>query len=603
MRFPTAGEVLEPIPPVPTVGPVVFTLRFRGIERAFDCSDLPCPKLVRPLASALASIGGDEATVRTLSPDFAQMVRHLGELIRFVDAHAGAGAGGAERFGLGDLSPAILDAFEADLVARYGTMGKRVQVFMATAVRLLRLAGEADPEALSAPMQARLGYSTTLARHYGTPLDAYPIPVLEATQQAALGDVRAIRERIDAGRARAATGADPAGAGWSARENALWHLTHHGPLPPEQFRALHKLRCAPGGIGALNAEVFLTTADLVAFLVALICSSGLEPDCAKGLRAECLSSPSGGFVTLGYQKRRAHARTAKAMRVRDGGLMTPGGLIRLATRLTDPARQAISTDALWVGVGDGGLRAFFDTGYEMTHQVQVWAGRHRLADLVDRDGQGVRLDLRRLRKTVKSAAYLRSGGVLDDFATGHTKQVAASRYADIDAHAELHDQAVEAGLRQALETALSPPVVATGAGTALPVPGATALPLNSAQAQAAATAAQDVFLAACSGFYDSPFARSPGAACPVAVWGCLECPNAVFTERHLPSLTSFARFLDDQRDELAGPEWRARYGLAHDRLTTGVLPAFSPDQLGQAGAPSAADAASSLPARLLEALA
>ena len=36
----------------------------------------------------------------------------------------------------------------------------------------------------------------------------------------------------------------------------------------------------------------------------------------------------------------------------------------------------------------------------------------------------------------------------------------------------------------------------------------------------------------------------------MAAWGCLECPNAVFTERHLPSLTAFAAFLEDQRGEL-----------------------------------------------------
>jgi len=46
-----------------------------------------------------------------------------------------------------------------------------------------------------------------------------------------------------------------------------------------------------------------------------------------GLRADCLSSPSGGFVTLTYHKKRAHTRTAKQMRIRTGALSTPGGLI------------------------------------------------------------------------------------------------------------------------------------------------------------------------------------------------------------------------------------------------------------------------------------
>jgi hypothetical protein len=217
----------------------------------------------------------------------------------------------------------------------------------------------------------------------------------------------------------------------------------------------------------------------------------------------------------------------------------------------------------------------------------------------------VRLDLRRLRKSVKSRLYLRSGGVLDDFATGHTRQVAASRYADIGAHRELHEQAVEAGLRQALDVALPPPVVATCGGAALPGPVTgtdTAAALTPAQARAAVSAEQDVFLASCAGFHDSPFARTPGVPCPVAVWGCLECPNAVFTQRHLPSLVGFAGFLDAQREQLPAAQWQARYGLAYQRLTGGIFPAFTPAQLDRARAQAVAGDRTQLPALLLQSL-
>ncbi len=598
VRFPVAGELTRPPDPVLALHPVVFTLSFGGVAHHFDLSELPCPRLVRPLGAALVSIGGDDGTVRTLSPDFSQMVRHVRDFVGFVSGFAGDRVP-AGRFGLADLGPEALNAYEADLLARFGERGKRVQVFMHTVVRLLRLAGEADPASLRAPLAARLGYGTTLAHHAGIPLDAYPAPVLEAIRVNALADVAAIRDRIDAGWQRASNGADPLLGGWVARENALWHLARHGPLPPEQFRRLHQVRCAPGGITALNAELFVAPADLVPLLAALISLTGLEPDCAKGLRADCLSSPSRGFVTLGYAKRRAHVATAKTIRIRDGGLSTPGGLIRLVVRLTEPARAATGVDALWVGADINGLRSFFDDGYGMTHQLHAWANGHHLGELTDRDGSGVRLDLRRLRKTVKSQAYLRSGGMLDDFATGHTKQIAASRYADIGAHAELHDQAVEAGLRQALKAVLGAPTVATEGGALLGT--AAAEPLTPSQVQAATATAQDVFLASCTDFHASPFARSPGRPCPAAVWGCLECPNAVFTERHLPSLTGFAQFLEEQREELPAPLWQARYALAHQRLTTGILPAFSADSLERARQ-SARSAAATVPIRLLEQL-
>ena len=116
----------------------------------------------------------------------------------------------------------------------------------------------------------------------------------------------------------------------------------------------------------------------------------------------------------------------------------------------------------------------------------------------------------------------------------------------------------QAGLRQALRQALPAPVVATPAGAALPAPGATTEPLTPAQAHAAIAASQDVFLASCTDFNGSPFARSPGNPCPAAVWGCLQCPNAVFTERHLPSLAGFAAFLETQREELPAADWQAR---------------------------------------------
>jgi hypothetical protein len=550
VRFDAAGSAGEPPAPVPAIGPVVFTVTFGGTAVTVDLSDLPCPRLVRPLAAALASISGDDGSVRTCDPDFRQKVRHLRAFACFAAGRLGTGDAG-----LGDLSQSLLEDFEADLISRYGTSGSQVQRFMATAIRLLRLAEQADPGVLTAPVQARLSYSTSLPARRGRPLNAYPMPVLEAIQRAALAGARAIRDRVDAER-------------------------------------------------AAGAEAFLTPAQAVPLLIGLICLTGLEPECAKGLRSDCLSSPSSsGFVSLSYTKKRAHARTSKTMRVRTGGIATPGGLIRLVARLTEPARQATGSDALWVGASGTGPRAWFDTGYELTAQLRAWARKHGLDQLDDHGGGTVRLDLRRIRKSVRSRRYLQTGGVLDDFAVGHTKAVAAAHYADIGAHDALHDQAVEDGLRQALAAALPAPVTATADGEPLGVPGQDPLPLTPAQQRAAASGDQDVFLASCTDFHASPFARTAGDGCPVAAWGCLECPNAVFAERHLPSLAAFAAFLEDQREELDGARWQARYGTAHHRLAAGIFPAFSPAQHAAARRDSAdAGGITSLPARLLESL-
>ena len=70
VRFDAAGGAGEPPEPVPAIGPVVFTVVFGGTGKVVDLSDLPCPRLVRPLAAALASISGDHGTVRTCRPGF-----------------------------------------------------------------------------------------------------------------------------------------------------------------------------------------------------------------------------------------------------------------------------------------------------------------------------------------------------------------------------------------------------------------------------------------------------------------------------------------------------------------------------------------------------
>src|SRR5260370_18422474 len=107
----------------------------------------------------------------------------------------------------------------------------------------LRRGGQAAPGVLTAPVRARLSYSTSRPARRGRPLNAYPMPVLEAIQQAALADARMIRERAGAGRAAGAA--------------------------------------AP-----------LTAAEAVPLLAGPICLTRPEPGCAKGLPARRLAPPS-----------------------------------------------------------------------------------------------------------------------------------------------------------------------------------------------------------------------------------------------------------------------------------------------------------------------
>jgi hypothetical protein len=580
VRFP-GPEDLPPEPEtVPAVGPVVFTAAFSGgVEKRWDLSGLPCPRVVRHLALALSQLAGVE-NGQTYVGTTDAYVRTLTEFVTHLASVREAGA----VLDLEDLVPEFLDSFEDTLAARYGEASPTPYGRMQQLVKLLRLVQDDHADKLKPAMQARLGFTTVqVGQGRGRPLDAYPDALFEAIHAAALADVRAARERLLTGERLAAAGRDPAGEGWHGwtRENAAWHIARRGPLTgadPAEHGAQDRLK-EKGGFGRLNSLFFLTGHDVVAFVLLLMCQTGLEPEAACGLSADCLANPARGYVSVAYVKNRAHGHSRKTIRVTDGGaLHHPGGVIRLAMRLTAYGRSVTGTDLLWTHVQRTGrvIVTFSRFGAtDMDSYKRAFVERHGLAEAFAAAGEKAVLDLRRLRKTYKSRRYRQTGGVLEDFVEGHTPRVAAKHYADIEAHRPLHEQAVEDGLREALDAALDAPVVLSEDGGRL---DASPVDLPPEEVVAALSGESDVWLASCRDFHASPFARRPGDGCPVAVWGCLECSNAVFTTRHLPAIFSFAAFLTAQREEMTVPQWNARYALAWERINAGILPQFTGEQ-------------------------
>jgi hypothetical protein len=596
VRFPSLEDTPPSPSPVPVLGPVIFTARFDGEDVRFDLSDLPCPRLVRPLAQALTEIGGEENSVRTRAA-FTVIVSAVRDFVAFAVSALGDRAG---ELSLEDLEPELLDAFEAKLIAEYGIASSRPPDLMAAVVRVLRGAHDTHPATMDAAMLTRITYGMATATEYvKTPLDSYPLPLFDEIREAALRDVRAIRDRILAGERLAAAGENPDVAGWDKRANVLCHVHQHGPISSLNPEVIRHRRALGGGARHINSHLFLNRDDVLAFLIALICHTGLEPECAKGLRADCLVSPAKGYVSLAYVKNRAGADAAKSLRIADGGaLHHPGGLVRLAQRLSQRGRALLGSDALWVEACDHGLQEPFRVPRSMERQAARFLHRHELTARTDRGGGPVRLDLRRLRKTYKSELYHRTAGVLPDFAVGHSQQTAASHYADIDAHRELHERTIENGLNEALTAALPAPVVLDEDGHRL---DSGEERLTPDEVTTAMSGANDVWLASCRDFYNSPFTRSKKSGCPVAIWGCLDCPNAVFSTRHLPSVLSFLSFCEAQRDELPDTEWNLRYGLAWQRIVHGIQPRFTAEQNRTAHAiAEGAGPALSLPAQMLE---
>jgi hypothetical protein len=243
----------------------------------------------------------------------------------------------------------------------------------------------------------------------------------------------------------------------------------------------------------------------------------------------------------------------------------------MVLRLTARARERLSADSLWCYFHNGRLMA--GVAHPSEEVLASFVDRN---GIVDDGGRPLKLVLARLRKTHKAEWYRRTNGQMEQFAIGHTAEVAANHYADIPALRDLHEETVAAGLQDALDVALIPRVVLPEAEALMRnAPASADLPMPPDEVIAFLDGSQDLWLASCSGFYASPFGDK-GHPCPVPFWGCLDCGNAVITSRKLPSLIAFLSFMVAQRESLHATDWAAKFGRAHRRIAEQILPAFPP---------------------------
>ena len=205
----------------------------------------------------------------------------------------------------------------------------------------------------------------------------------------------------------------------------------------------------------LHGRHYLTAADLPPFLVLLSLETGLEIECCKALTIDCLRNASAGVVDVAYVKRRARGAEYKTIKVRDGGVGTPGGLIRRVIEVTAAARRHHSNQGLWIDHRCGTLTDHIGHSRET---IDAWTRRY---SIVDDESRPLRLVLSRLRKTHKALWYLKTEGHMARFAVGHTPEVAARHYADVPSLRPLHEAAAADAFTEAV--ARSTPIVLTPA--------------------------------------------------------------------------------------------------------------------------------------------
>ena len=540
-----------------------FTIAVQnGGETLIDFTALRPRRLALAAARALRHLAapggplGARTTVRAYAATLPQFFSYLG----------GSGEPIAD---VGGLQGRHVDGFEAWLAER-GLTRIHLYTLLVKIVAVLRQIAVDSPNEVSADLRDRLRYVSAKPFQRPRPRDAYSPYVARQLRDVARDDVATVIRRLQQ---PPPPEPDPA---LRHIETAVMAIIEERGLVRCTDPAFKRLYGARRRLGRQNQHLaeelhgrcYLTSDDIIPFLILLALETGLEIECCKTLTVDCLRNPSGGTVEIAYLKRRARGAEHKFLRARDGSPTTPGGLIRKLIELTGAARRLYPSASLWVYHGDGKFAAGI---CQSTARVDTWTRRHRI---VDDAGHLLRLILSRLRKTHKALWYLRTEGHLTRFAVGHTPEVAARYYADVPALRPLHEATVAEAFREAVTSAAMAIVLTPEREDAWRAdPGHLAEVPGAADPAALLDGEQDVWLASCAGFYASPHGP-PGAPCPLPFWGCLECPNAVITARKLPAILSFLDFIEDQRRALPAGDWAVKFGRAHARITTDVLPAF-----------------------------
>lgn len=472
----------------------------------------------------------------------------------------------------GEIEPRHLDDFESWLEAQ-GRSRTYVYAIMRRTVVILREIADEDAGAVSSNLVHRLRYVSERPVERSRPRDAYSPGVARQLRNAARTDIAKLHKRIDGclppwlAKHKDSSVREAAEECHRIISEAGWLSSQSDKFYRLQYLLRSRGEDASMLLDRLHERFYLLRTDVTATLVLFGLDVGMEIECIRGLRTDCLVNPSSGTVGVAYRKLRASGSAEKRLRVRDGGPATPGGLLRLVLSSTRYSRQWHQSELL---IQFYGGRAFHEGAGLGRDAIRSWIAQHCI---VDDHGAPLRFTLSRLRKTHKALWYRTTEGHMGRFAVGHTIKVAAQHYADIPSLRPLHEAAISDALWQA--SGMGGSKDDAYAGVEKIDQKLAPKPNNGASGHEPASyqSGTDVWLASCSNFYSGPFSKN-GAACRQPFWGCLDCRNAVITERKLPALLAFCNFIIEQRKVLAAAEWAQKFGHVHSRIVRQILPSF-----------------------------
>ncbi|GAA2750350.1 hypothetical protein [Kitasatospora cinereorecta] len=578
----------------PDLGPVrigvrqVVTPDSHGKKRVlqFDPSQFAC----RTLASELADEWVEYIEVTSRRTGTASSHRQgLRLFCSFVDEHL---AGRVQEASLARTDPdlsMVLLAWEQSLPGQWPRGSTRPGALAAN-IRVLINRRQRHPDRDLAPPLARIAAQDhSLAWGVTKELDEFSREDKAALVRAAWDDVGRVRRRLKTGWEMAEAGGHPAEHGWSRMPNLLWALAHRAVSPREMAKAVtfplapelaplvpdyvrtEGQNCGQRGrflVRGLLHQLYPNERDLHAFRVLLVAATGYSPEEVAGLTEEAVEFTEAGvrLTMVKNRARRVHRRAFTRIdaltavedvrEYTDRPRLEVSAIVRQLMDVTAPLRDVYS---------DRPAPLFLQGTLPASFEFFVGRGRLRgfgqwVAEMgLDLEG---RIDIRRLRKSVKVEKAVAFGGRITDIADDHHQETFRGHYAQGTTLRVISGRVITTAQQSWFDKAIAGPVVLDAAAEAAleeSAPALAELGLNAEQVEDLRSGALEMGVTSCRDPFDSPFSR-PGDLCAVAPLRCLECRNAWILPSHLPQLLLFAEHLDRMRTRLSPSHFHTLWG-------------------------------------------
>ena len=570
----------EPLVQATVEGTKVVFFGEDGRSAEFDFSSYPCPGLHRGLAEAFAARTGETGGLRTrasavsLRSNIRLFLRFLGGLPHPPEV-------------LGDLRREHLHSYRRERQLRMSGERSAVRAAGEIAYLLAMLpAGDLDPEL--AHFAGQKGHTAGYGRAEGQP--GYSDREFAQIMKAARSDVVAIRDRLRAGEALVRAG-EPGRLPVADADRAAWltEMAQTGMVPPSMAgrRQGQQLVAA--------RSLFLTYQDLTPLLILGVGLTGRNVETIKELPAEHQLLQDAAVAVTVVKRRRGKTRSRETVhwetgRARSRELHTPGGFYLLVAELTERSRSFSGSRHVWsvfsAPRGASSARHHDPFGQSLSFvelKLPQWASEHNLSG---DDGQPMRVTMNRLKTSVEVRVTRAVGGHLPSASRTNTMDVSFLHYLRNDpVIREWADQVLTDALDDAENSARSFRLRILDAQTrqglgAGPHETAARLGIMASQLRQADSGELDTLASACLDIERHP---DTGERCQTSFLACLNCPNALVTERHLPMLLALADQLERWLQQMSVDEWRRRHGLTWLIITRVILPRFTPAQIRDAG--------------------